>query len=475
MPQIYKDAVVTLSAAVASDCGQGFLEDRQAVLQRQQTVFCLPSIPDDGGINTDPAVVGSVFLYLNSDLGFKVRDLRDEPINSRAWTLQESWLSPRMLVYGSGPLEWRCLTKNVSYGNEVSSIKDRASHTYLPNRSKFFKSQAESGLITSLIQAWVSFVSAGPVDSKENSSLQDYAKLMEEWNGIVQQYTCRSLTVREDKLPALSGIAAEFQRLSGDVYLAGLWQRNLPWGLLWHMFPDEMTGSQIADVNKSYVAPSWSFASIEKPVLFNAPIDYARNTLIQIHSAETIASMSLAPLGKVTSGKLTLTGPMRCMTFKEITERFVTVTNFTPHLFWDYIIADHGFTGPPWVEASKLARPYSLNEQYSISNPVSSLLSATTVKYMPTNRAIPQDGEASIPGDIRTGMDFWFLEITWDDSPRGLVLIEVGDRIFKRLGYFRMGRNDPIDVDDFPLPPEYFGPRPWDWDEGLKMCTVTIV
>ena len=364
MPQIYKDAVVTLSAAVASDCGQGFLEDRQTVLQRQQTVFCLPSIPDDGGINTDPAVVGSVFLYLNSDLGFKVKHLRDEPISSRAWTLQESWLSPRMLVYGSGPLEWRCLTKNVSYGNEVSSAKERDSYTYLPNRRKFFKSQAKSGFVNGLIQAWVSFVSADLVDSKENSSVEDYTRLMEEWNEIVQQYTSRSLTVREDKLPALSGIAAEFQRLSGDVYLAGLWQRNLPWGLLWHILPDEMTGSQLAEVNKTYVAPSWSFASIEKPVLLNAPIDCARNTLIQIHSAETIASMSLAPLGKVTSGRITLTGPMRCMTFKEITERFVMVTNFTPHIFWDYIIADDGFTGPPWVEASKLARPYSLNEQF---------------------------------------------------------------------------------------------------------------
>jgi hypothetical protein len=84
MPKIYKNAIVTISAASAPDCGMGFLEDRHAVLQRQQVAFCLPFDPDNDEVplGQDESRIGSVFVYADSDLGFKVNDFKDEPVNS---------------------------------------------------------------------------------------------------------------------------------------------------------------------------------------------------------------------------------------------------------------------------------------------------------------------------------------------------------------------------------------------------------
>jgi hypothetical protein len=47
------------------------------------------------------------------------------------------------------------------------------------------------------------------------------------WNDAVRNYTSHSMSVSDDKLPAISAIARELQRCSGDRYLAGLWESTL--------------------------------------------------------------------------------------------------------------------------------------------------------------------------------------------------------------------------------------------------------
>ncbi|CAI4213619.1 unnamed protein product [Parascedosporium putredinis] len=44
------------------------------------------------------------------------------------------------------------------------------------------------------------------------------------WVKIIENYSCRSLTQATDTLPALSGLANEFCRATGDTYVAGLWK-----------------------------------------------------------------------------------------------------------------------------------------------------------------------------------------------------------------------------------------------------------
>ena len=58
--------------------------------------------------------------------------------------------------------------------------------------------------------------------SKFSLSLTDLDELYELWNRIRKDYTNTSVTYREDKLIALSGLATIFQDLLEDQYLAGL-------------------------------------------------------------------------------------------------------------------------------------------------------------------------------------------------------------------------------------------------------------
>lgn len=80
----------------------------------------------------------------------------------------------------------------------------------------------------------------------------------------------RKWAYKDDFLPALSGLAKQYANVISDIYLAGLWKKNLqhdlPWGVCWPE-PGDLDG--ILQQNRHpdpYIAPSWSWASQEKRV-----------------------------------------------------------------------------------------------------------------------------------------------------------------------------------------------------------------
>jgi Heterokaryon incompatibility protein (HET) len=319
MSQIYKEAVVTISAAVASDCGHGFLEDRKEVRERLDASFFLPyALTDEIEAEDLPRYVreggvGQVYLCQDSSCGFEIRDFTQEAISQRAWTLQESWLSPRLLIYGSGPLKWQCLTASHSFGGTPPS---QAAQEIVPikPRQRFFP-------------------------SSEDPTPSDTETISSDWQYLVRQYTSRAITDPNDKLPALSGIAAEFQRLSGDEYLAGLWRSTLPHSLLWHQLPapSPKPTKNIIQLPSAYRAPSWSWASVDGTISTEPRNKYLARTDIIIHSVYTTPASALAPLGKVTAGILTLSGLMRRMSWKQVQQRYVIPdSDRGPHMVMKY-------------------------------------------------------------------------------------------------------------------------------------------
>jgi hypothetical protein len=52
-------------------------------------------------------------------------------------------------------------------------------------------------------------------------------QLFQSWYQTVTDYSRRQLSVSDDKLLAIAGIAAEVSRVTGARYVAGLWQNNL--------------------------------------------------------------------------------------------------------------------------------------------------------------------------------------------------------------------------------------------------------
>jgi hypothetical protein len=128
-----------------------------------------------------------------------------------------------------------------------------------------------------------------------------------DWTDVVNAYSRRALSKSEDKLLAISGIAEKWAEATGDEYLAGLWRRNLPLGLLW-------VSDSPGEERPSYRAPSWSWASIDNQVsLFHQKNLIDEQFVVLDHEVQIVHQQ--APFGAVTSGEIVVHGRLRPMLF----------------------------------------------------------------------------------------------------------------------------------------------------------------
>jgi len=187
MHKIYASAILTISAARASDSEQGFLATPYPSAPQIRIRYLTPK-----------QGVGSVILSKD--------DVQSEPLHQRAWTLQEHTLSRRLLIYGTNRLRWSCRTSNFSNGPEVAGSN---LYSMAEDLGRKFPSEAD----IAKLPFGEDFIS---------------------WQVIVEDFTSRELTQFEDRLPVLAGIAARYSRVvNSGRYLAGLWAGNLEKDLLW--------------------------------------------------------------------------------------------------------------------------------------------------------------------------------------------------------------------------------------------------
>lgn len=149
--------------------------------------------------------------------------------SSRAWTLQEEYLSPRIMYWTPQRMYWSCFRCFVTEGEPLGATSPPA--VPLLSQSSFLDA-SRSG--------------------------QD---LHERWYDLVESFTKRNLTNPRDKFPAISGIAMRYHRCRpADEYLAGLWRDTFAKDLAWR------TPVYLFEVQKplrdAKIAPSWSWASL---------------------------------------------------------------------------------------------------------------------------------------------------------------------------------------------------------------------
>ena len=123
-------------------------------------------------------------------------------------------------------------------------------------------------------------------------------------NAIIEDYSSRHVTRDSDRLPALSGVAHEFQRARGVHYLAGLWRKDLPRAL--YQSKEYAKGPCLKPVQ--YRAPSWSWAAIDGRVTQVLESSCSIEADI-IHVS--VESKGLDPIGEVTGGILVICGALR--------------------------------------------------------------------------------------------------------------------------------------------------------------------
>lgn len=200
MGDVYANSYLTISAANADDDARGFLGVRRFR-------YASLKITSSGGQSTQ--------VYLHDYRAHISGGEGSQPLDSRAWTLQEQLLPRRTLRFGMWGMSWECQHGDFA---ECKRIGDKG---------------LQGGFL-------------------------DFS-----WLDITKWYSFRDLTYDKDKLPALAGLASRFGESHFGNYCAGLWWENMPECLLWQ----RDTGSLLQKPSR-YLAPTWSWASL------NGCIDY---------------------------------------------------------------------------------------------------------------------------------------------------------------------------------------------------------
>jgi hypothetical protein len=281
MADLYEQAYITISASRAASAKGGFLQPRRVPGERN---FRLPFMCKDGKL-------GSVILWSKRRVGWR------EPIDQRGWTPQESLISTRNLEYGENQLRWQCRSRD-AHPVPVDG--------WTPRKVENFGVNINWNMI------------AGH-SSRPGLLGRDFVST---WTDIVQNYSKRTLSNPDDKLLALSSIARKLSQLSGNEYVAGLWKHALPGLLLWSPFG---TGKYAL----KYVAPSWSWASIDGDLRFEIPVGVQLKVI-------NIRVVTLDPndvFSPVTAGSLQVQAKVRQVMIRPHTKQF-NILKQQPLSFW---------------------------------------------------------------------------------------------------------------------------------------------
>lgn len=241
MADIYRNSWLTIAATGSSNADGGCIHSLTAPLE---------TTSDGTGVESPNACR----VWIRESPRFK-QTVTDAVLNTRAWTLQENILSPRILYCAEDQLYWQCGHRMKSEDGLIDEKDPASAPCFVPHESQLQD-----------LPASFSHVSVWSLDRLplQDSLIRTLRPPFDKWYRIVNNFTSRTLTYPEDRLRALAGIIGLMVRFdSGNKNLVGLWLRDLHVGLAWK-FDGETENRDYPQIG----LPSWSWAS------FNGPIAY---------------------------------------------------------------------------------------------------------------------------------------------------------------------------------------------------------
>jgi hypothetical protein len=147
---------------------------------------------------------------------------------TRAWFFQERYLSRRVLHFrGKKGLWWECMQGSQRVGLFFTNSSLRA-----PNNKD-------------MIAKW------------RDLTRKDACAV---WHKLIGEYSSMSLTFAKDRLPAISGLVAEFQSVWNVEYVTGLWRDTLIQDMLWRYIENP---KRQRPPRRAAKAPTWSWGSVD--------------------------------------------------------------------------------------------------------------------------------------------------------------------------------------------------------------------
>ena len=174
-----------------------------------------------------------------------------EPLSTRGWAFQEWLLSKRTIHLSKDQVRWEC---HCLAASEVypKGLNDHDIGVY--------------GLPTKSVLQLLKFKNASTL-----------------WRRIKEDYSEKHLTVATDKLIAFAGIARMVHKVlksPSEDYIAGLWRPELMTELLWERTtPTKEVKVIRKDHISQCIAPSWSWASVDGPIVYPLSDDDNENQL----------------------------------------------------------------------------------------------------------------------------------------------------------------------------------------------------
>ncbi|KAK6079540.1 HET domain-containing protein [Seiridium cupressi] len=185
---IFENAFITIMAAAGENASSGFLD---MPTQQNNIAFQLPyRHPEDEEGN-----MGTIYA-IEADTK---RSMKDQPINLRAWTLEERLLSRRKIIYFEDRVAWEGYDISLADSGEIENMGD---DMRIPAR---------------ILHAGDARFTSGPFTADE----LEWA-VHTEWLKNIEWYTMRELTRPSDKLRAVGGIAQKYQTMFQVEYLADI-------------------------------------------------------------------------------------------------------------------------------------------------------------------------------------------------------------------------------------------------------------
>jgi hypothetical protein len=264
MGDVYANSYVTITGANISDDTLSFLKERPFDSTLLRIVSNQGNVAEVYLQNYD-----SRSRFFDQIINNPFKSFATEPLDHRAWALQERYLPRRVLYFGTPQIIWRCQQWNWDESEAKPNF-----HEYQPYEAD---NPSEHGL-------WTVRDLQPRQDEKTGNILQSY----EPWYTMIEnKYSPRSMSYENDKLTALGGLASYLARKNNATYCAGLWWDDMVFGLFWsrnylhaafdirnyvhgkhiignrqHSWPDTIPRPS------TWRAPSWSWASINGPVSF---------------------------------------------------------------------------------------------------------------------------------------------------------------------------------------------------------------
>ncbi|KAF2690627.1 HET-domain-containing protein, partial [Lentithecium fluviatile CBS 122367] len=225
MGSVYKHASCNIAATWAADGDDGCL---------------VPRKPWTMTLNHE---LGQLDEYLVTHSYPYQENIWEAPLNKRGWVAQERFLAKKQLSFAKDQVYWEC--KELVASEQFPEGPPRElGHTF-----HVMASRSSDEL------------------RKPTLDFTVEAERRKAWSELVNFYSDCKLSKMSDKLIALAGLAEEMRLATGDYYLAGLWKKDLEKQLCWNT---TVQPGRRHKVNRSripyYLAPSWSWASLDGPV-----------------------------------------------------------------------------------------------------------------------------------------------------------------------------------------------------------------